>query len=149
MDNKTEKTAKSIYSQLAKAFPANEIFAIIEPYLDVIEVEDDGSLIDFYLHFKPANNAHFYTVPTDDGIAVCLDEKGDAPNYIEDLKELQQFLQTKGGVIEGVEDIQALPGACLIDTKSKEGKSQTMQSSSGLVNQPCGYFVSTGLRYCQ
>ena len=96
MDNKTEKTTKSISLQLAKAFPANEIFAIIEPYLDVMEVEDNGSLIDFYLHFKPTNNAHFYTVPTDDGIAVCLDEKGDSPSYIEDLKELQQFLQTKG-----------------------------------------------------
>lgn len=96
MENKTEKTAKSIYSQLAKTFPADEIFAIIEPYLDVMKVQDDGSLIDFYLHFKPTNNAHFYAVPTDDGIAVCLDEKGDAPSYIEDLKELQQFLQTKG-----------------------------------------------------
>lgn len=94
--NKNKKTDEATPLQPAKAFSADDIYAVIEPYLDVLEYEDDDSVIDFFLNFGPSDVVHFYTAPEDDGITVCFDTEGEASRYAEDLKELEQLLRTRG-----------------------------------------------------
>lgn len=94
--NKDKKNYKDVPLQLAKAFSADDIYAIIEPYLDVLQVEDNNELVDFFLNFGPYEADHFYTTPADEGIAVWLDAEGNTAHYIEDLKELEQLLRTRG-----------------------------------------------------
>ena len=94
--NNNKKTDEATPLRLAKTFSADDIYAVIAPYLDVLEVEDNNSLVDFFLDFEPADEVHFYTTPGAGGIAVRLDVEGDAAHYIEDLKELDQLLHTRG-----------------------------------------------------
>lgn len=94
--NKDKKSYENVPLQLAKTFSADDIYAVIEPYLDVLEYEGDDSVIDFFLNFGPSDVVHFYTAPEDDGIAVCFDTEGEVPHYAEDLKELEQLLRTRG-----------------------------------------------------
>lgn len=94
--NKNKKTGEATPLRLAKTFSADDIYAVIAPYLDVLEVEDNDSLVDFLLDFGQADEVHFYTIPGAGGIAVRLDVEGDAAHYIEDLEELDQLLHTRG-----------------------------------------------------
>ena len=64
--------------------------------LEVEEEEDNDSLIDFFLKSGLPNEFHFYTTPTDEGIAVWLFVKGNTAHCIEGLKELEQLLRTRG-----------------------------------------------------
>lgn len=94
--NKNKKTDEATPLQLAKAFSADDIYAVIAPYLDVLEVEDNDPLVDFLLDFGQADEVHLYMTPTDDGIAVRLEMEGATAHYIEDLKELDQLLRKRG-----------------------------------------------------
>ena len=95
-DKKIYEDVPDVPCKPAKAFLSDDICTVIGPYLDVLEVEDNDSLVDFFLNFGQPNELHFYTTPTDEGIAVWLDMEGNTAHYIEDLKELEQLLRIRG-----------------------------------------------------